>query len=69
MFFIVAVLKFRQISQQKIGGGDLEIFRKSFLIEISNKFISLILKRSGNYPQWKAIFAKLNFVTYVFLII
>ena len=42
MFFVIAVLKNSEISQENIGGGDLQFFRKASLIENYNKFFKQI---------------------------
>ena len=39
MFFVTAVLKNSEIPWENIGDEDLQVLRKSLLLEIYNKFI------------------------------
>ena len=42
MFFVTVNLKNSEIPQENIGDEDLQVLRKSLLLEIYNKFIFLI---------------------------
>ena len=42
MAFVIDVLKNLEFLREKIGGGDLQVYRKASLIEFYNKFIFLI---------------------------
>ena len=47
MFFVTVNLKNSEIPQENIGDEDLQVLRKSLLLEIYNKFIFLI-----NTTEW-----------------
>ena len=47
MFFVTVNLKNSEIPQENIGDEDLQVLRKSLLLQIYNKFIFLI-----NTTEW-----------------